>query len=148
MSTKQYTIGRGEECQIHLQDHTQRVSRRHATLKVNGRGKMFIADHSSNGTFVNGVKIASNVDYPVKRGDTVSFSNAVELDWTLVPKQRSKLLIGSLIAIVLIAAGIFLFYLLSSKCTPEQERELTLPADSLNAPGVAALRYESYNNFN
>jgi hypothetical protein len=143
MSTKQYTIGRGDECRIRLQDQTQRVSRRHATLKVNSRGKMFIADHSSNGTFVNGVKIASNVDYPVKRGDTVSFANAAELNWALVPKRRSRLLI-LLIAVVLVAAGIFLFYLLKGDCVPEQEEELTLPADSLNTPNTVALNDKTY----
>jgi pSer/pThr/pTyr-binding forkhead associated (FHA) protein len=136
---KQYTIGRGDECQIHLQDNTQRVSRRHATLKVDGKGKMFIADHSVNGTFVNGVKIASDVDFPVKRGDSISFANATELNWTLVPKTRNRLLIYSLIAVVVIAAGIFLFYLLIHKCASEQKEELTHPTDSLNVSNVTAL---------
>jgi pSer/pThr/pTyr-binding forkhead associated (FHA) protein len=131
MSVKQYTIGRGDECQILIQDNTQRVSRSHATLKVSGYGKMFIADHSSNGTFVNGVKIASNIDFPVKRGDTISFANAVELNWKLIPKTRNKLLLYSLIAVGVIAVGAFIFYLSSNRCMPGQEEEIALPPDSL-----------------
>jgi pSer/pThr/pTyr-binding forkhead associated (FHA) protein len=149
MSVKQYTIGRDDECLIRIQDNTQRVSRSHATLKVSGNGKMFIADHSSNGTFVNGVKIASNIDFPVKRGDTISFANTVELNWKLIPKTRNKLLLYSLIAVVIIAAGAFIFYLSSNRCIPKQEEEITLPSDSLEyAKHDSVDQDNKYNNFN
>jgi hypothetical protein len=131
MSAKQYTIGRGDECLIRLQDNTQRVSRNHATLKVSGKGKMFIVDSSSNGTFVNGVKIASGIDFPVRRGDTVSFANAAELDWKLIPGTGNRLLLYSLAAVIVIAAGALVFYLpADNKCPPVQEEDTIHCPDS------------------
>ncbi|MDR1357301.1 MAG: FHA domain-containing protein [Tannerellaceae bacterium] len=131
MATKLYTIGRDEDCFIRIQDNGQRVSRRHATLKITGNGKMFIADHSSNGTFVNGMRIASDVDFPVKRKDVVSFANEIELDWKLIPGRRKKLIIYSAAAVVLIA-GVAVFLLWNNGCLHcAPDRELA-PADSLN----------------
>ena len=108
---QQFLIGRGDNCQIRIHDATQRVSRTHATIKIMDNGKMFITDHSSNGTFVNGIKISQNVDFPVKRGDSVSFANTAELNWALIPKRKNTLLIYSVIAvlvIVLLAGGYFI----------------------------------------
>ncbi len=49
-------IGRGEEADIPLLE--QRVSRKHAVIKVDPQGTVIIEDQgSSNGTFVNGVKV-------------------------------------------------------------------------------------------
>ena len=89
---KQYSIGRSDDSQIKIQDNSQKVSRNHATLKVLDNGKIFITDHSSNGTFVNGVKISQSVDYPVKRGDSISFAHVAELNWDLIPRTANKLI--------------------------------------------------------
>lgn len=104
MAIQQYSIGRGDECRIRIQDSSQRVSRNHATLKVLDNGKMFITDHSSNGTFVNGIKISPNVDFPVKRADSISLANVTELNWALIPKKSNKILLYSIIAVVVLAA--------------------------------------------
>lgn len=47
------------------------VSRYHATFKEMKNGKWFIQDHSKNGTFINGNKIPSNQDVPVKASDSI-----------------------------------------------------------------------------
>ncbi len=76
----EYTLGRVAEGQPILPDvdlspydaYTQGVSRLHASLKVTNQ-RVFIIDlGSSNGTRVNGQKIAPNVDYPINHGDLVS----------------------------------------------------------------------------
>jgi pSer/pThr/pTyr-binding forkhead associated (FHA) protein len=115
MAIRQYTIGRDEDCRVSIRDEGNRISRRHATLKVMGHGKMFIIDHSSNGTFVNGMRIASDVDFPVRRKDIVSFANEVELNWKLIPGRRSRLILYALIAVVLAGAGVLAFCLWGDK---------------------------------
>lgn len=53
-----YVIGRGNGASIHLDD--QEVSATHARLDINGAGSVMITDlASSNGTFVNGVRITT-----------------------------------------------------------------------------------------
>ena len=47
------------------------VSRFHATLKIDKRGRAFIEDHSLNGTTVNGQKIMAHQNVRVKRNDAV-----------------------------------------------------------------------------
>lgn len=47
------------------------VSRFHATFKKMKDGKWYIQDHSTNGTTVNGQKIASDRDVLLKRGDEI-----------------------------------------------------------------------------
>lgn len=56
--------------QIRVQGST--VSRLHATLKIDKKGRAFIEDHSMNGTTINGKKITSHQDYRVKRKDNVT----------------------------------------------------------------------------
>lgn len=106
MAMQQYSIGRGDDCRIRIADNSQRVSRNHATLKVMDNGKIFITDHSSNGTYVNGIKISTNVDFPIKRGDSVSFANVSELNWEVIPKRTNKAILYSIIAVAIIAIGI------------------------------------------
>lgn len=47
------------------------VSRFHATLKIDKRGRAYIEDHSMNGTTVNGKRITSHQNIRVKRNDDV-----------------------------------------------------------------------------
>ncbi|MDR3262370.1 MAG: FHA domain-containing protein, partial [Tannerella sp.] len=108
MNKQEYRIGRDSTCQICIPDtpQTQKASRLHAILKVMGNGKIFITDCSSNGTSVNGVKIASNIDYPVKRGDTISFANVTELNWESIPKSSHKTLLCLVAAALVLGAGL------------------------------------------
>ena len=81
---KTYTIGRDPSCRIPINDI--RISRQHAILRVYTFGKMEIVDLGKNGTWVNGVKLRPNIPFPVKRKDVVNLGNAVQLDWSYVPK--------------------------------------------------------------
>lgn len=129
MVMQQYSIGRGDDCRIRIHDNSQRVSRNHATLKVMDNGKIFITDHSSNGTYVNGIKISQNVDFPVKRGDSVSFANTAELNWDLIPRKPNKVLLYLMIALVVIAIGVAGGYLWKEKKqrTPSTPTEALVP---------------------
>lgn len=76
----EFSLGRNAEGQAQLPDidlspyeaYGQGVSRLHAVLKI-ARQRCTIADlGSSNGTRVNGQKIAPHVDYPLNHGDVVA----------------------------------------------------------------------------
>lgn len=102
---KIYTIGREEGCDIVIPDSSDVISRLHATIRIDSENKIYITDQSRNGTYVNGIKISSNVEVPVSRKDVISFAHIVDFNWSLIPKQRSKYLkwaivISSFIVIV------------------------------------------------
>lgn len=103
---KSYSIGREETCNIIVNDPTQMVSRRHATLNVDGR-KMTIVDSSSNGTYINGIRIQSGSPVPVTRKDVVSFAQVAELDWKCIPDESGRKLGYALaiVAVLLLVGG-------------------------------------------
>lgn len=105
---KSYSIGRDAGCDIVLNDNTDVISRRHAVLTVASSGKMTITDLSTNGTYINGQRISSNVAVPVTRKDSVSFAHVSTLDWNIIPKSNQWLryVIAGLAAAAVIAAGI------------------------------------------
>lgn len=109
---KSYSIGREETCNIIVNDPTQMVSRMHATLNVDG-GKMTIVDNSTNGTYINGIRIQKGAPVPVSRKDVVSFAQAAELDWNCVPRSDGKLLytILAVLLCVLLAGGLSWYFL-------------------------------------
>ena len=109
---KIYTIGRDGGCDIVIPDNTDVISRLHATIRVESNNKIYLTDQSRNGTYINGMKMSSNVEIPVSRKDVVSLANIYDLDWSLVPKQKSKtkiLLVTALLVALL--AGIAYFFL-------------------------------------
>ena len=101
---KTYSIGRDLNCDIVINDSTDVISRRHALLNVTSSGKMTIIDQSSNGTYVNGIRITQNVPVPVTRKDIISLAHVVKLDWNQIPKSElcMKYAIGAVAAIVVI----------------------------------------------
>lgn len=105
-----YTIGRDEGCDIVITDSTDVVSRLHATIRVESRDKIFLIDQSRNGTYVNGMKMSSNVEIPVSRDDVVSFAHVYNLDWSLVPMPKNNTLKIILILFVFIALTAGLTY--------------------------------------
>ncbi len=131
---KVYSIGRDLGCDIIINDNTDVISRRHATLTVLPSGKMTITDLSHNGTYVNGIRINQNVPVPVSRNDTVSFAHVAQLDWHQIPDTRNTVLRYVLIgvaAILLIGAAIWGFSSLSSEPTPvEPTTNTTVAVDS------------------
>jgi serine protease Do len=80
-----YSIGSATDNRIIISDPGNHVSRYHAILKLKWDGKYYIYDQSTNGIYVNGVKIKSKVDYPVSTTDKISLSNSYQLDWNRVP---------------------------------------------------------------
>lgn len=107
---KVYSIGREMGCDIVINDSTDVISRRHATLNVYPSGKMTIVDMSQNGTYVNGIKISQNVPVPVTRKDNISFAHIARLDWSRIPDTRAKIIryaaLG-IIAILLVIGGVW-----------------------------------------
>ena len=101
---KTYSIGRDLNCDIVINDSTDVISRRHALLSIAPSGKMTIIDQSSNGTYVNGIRITQNVPVPVTRKDIVSLAHVAKLDWRQVPKSNQwiKYVIGTVAAAVVI----------------------------------------------
>lgn len=80
-----YSIGTASDNRIVISDSTNHVSRHHAVLKLKHDGKYYIYDQSTNGTYVNGVKIKFKVDFPVALTDTISLSNTYRFEWNTVP---------------------------------------------------------------
>ena len=97
---KTVTIGRGEGCDIQI-DHNK-ISRRHAILKVYTFGKMEIVDMGQNGTWVNGVKLRPGVPFPVKRKDVVNFAEVSQLNWSRVPNPMKYVKLGAFVSAFLL----------------------------------------------
>lgn len=64
-----YGVGKNQRNRYTLSGDS--VSRYHATFKEMKNGKWFIQDHSKNGTFINGNRIPSNQDVPIKASDSI-----------------------------------------------------------------------------
>lgn len=104
---KTYSIGRDPNCDIVINDTTDVISRRHALLNVYPSGKMTIMDQSSNGTYVNGIRISQNVSVPVSRKDIVSLAHVAKLDWDRIPKSNQWMIyLGSAVAAIIVIVGI------------------------------------------
>ncbi len=102
---KVYSIGREGGCDIVINDPSDVISRRHAVLNVSPSGKMTIVDQSTNGTYVNGMRINSNVPYPVTRKDSISFAHVARLDWNLIPSSNRILKYAAIGVISLLLIG-------------------------------------------
>lgn len=64
------------------------VSGYHAELIILDSGDVFIVDkQSTNGTVVNGTKLAPNVEVAVKRGDVIMIADS-PLDWSKIPDVK------------------------------------------------------------
>lgn len=64
-----YGVGKSNRNKYRLNGDT--VSRYHATIKEMKNGKWYIQDHSKNGTFINGQRIAPDQDVRIKASDTI-----------------------------------------------------------------------------
>lgn len=99
---KVYSIGREIGCDIIINDNSDVISRRHATLNVSSTGKMTIVDLSHNGTYVNGIRISPNVPFPVTRKDQVSFAHVARLDWNLVKNTNADIIRWTIIGLAIV----------------------------------------------
>jgi pSer/pThr/pTyr-binding forkhead associated (FHA) protein len=62
-------IGRGQGCDVRLPDPS--VSHRHATIRVDGGRHALVDEGSTNGTFVGGVRLATQAPRTLRTGDFV-----------------------------------------------------------------------------
>ena len=84
------------------------VSRYHATIKVGRDNKVYIVDHSKNGTTVDGQKITPNNPYRIKKSSAVVCGGVpVNLKTTPIqwPSEAWKTILGA-VAAVLILFGV------------------------------------------
>lgn len=132
---KVYTIGRDVSCNIVIDDRSDVISRRHATLTVASSGKMTITDLSYNGTYVNGIRISQNVPVPVTRNDNVSFAHIAQLDWNLVPNATATYLryaAFALIGLLVVIGGIAGFNALKGDEPQPPVPAAVVQTDSIN----------------
>lgn len=123
---KTITIGRGEGCDIQIDDY--RISRRHAILKVYTFGKMEIVDMGKNGTWVNGIKLRPGVPFPVKRKDVVNFAEASQLNWNYVYNPTKYLKWASIAIVVLLLLVLGLIMICTNKSSSTDESYQYPPA--------------------
>ena len=137
---KSLSIGRDQECDIILSDNSDLISRRHAVLNIYPSGKMTIIDYGKNGTYVNGVRITSEIPVPVTRKDIISFAHTRQLDWEKVPKlnTRMKYFLFVLVAVVF-ATGAY-FSIDYIKKTTDQ------PISNINVVAADSIKIESAKN--
>lgn len=139
---KIYTIGREEGCDIVIPDNSNVISRLHATIRIESEYKIYITDQSRNGTYVNGMKISSNVEVPVSRKDVISFAHIVDFDWSLIPKQRSKYFKWAIIMVpLIIIVGFVSFYVLTPNKpiyspTPVMENRTKISTDTIKRDSI------------
>lgn len=113
-------IGSNMNNEIVLSEKT--VSRFHATLMYFNNGKVYLEDHSKNGTIVNGEKINYGKQVEVKKGDKTSFGG-VEYDLgSHLPEPKGKILKRILIAIAAAAVIVASIWLLKDCKGISQER--------------------------
>ncbi len=146
---KTYSIGRDLNCDIVINDSTDVISRRHALLNVAPSGKMTIIDQSSNGTYVNGIRITQNVPVPVTRKDIVSLAHVAKLDWNQIPKSNQwvKYLLWGVAAILVVLAVVFGIKALKSE--PESGATTEAPTELNDSTAIKqreAARLDSIKN--
>ena len=130
---KVYSIGREIGCDIIINDNSDVISRRHATLNVTPSGKMTIVDLSHNGTYVNGIRIAQNVPVPVTRKDNVSFAHVARLDWNMIPNTSAVIIrwaVIGVVALLLVIGGVWGLSTLSSSGSSDQQTPAPVAVDS------------------
>ena len=142
---KTYSIGRDLNCDIVINDSTDVISRRHALLNVTSSGKMTIIDQSSNGTYVNGIRITQNVPVPVTRKDIISLAHVVKLDWNQIPKSDlwMKYAIGAVAAIVVIISIVVGLKSHKTDCDNNDNQNTTGIVDSTTIKQKEAARLDS-----
>lgn len=98
--------GIGTNLKNDLQLSGATVSRYHATIKLGRDGKMYIVDHSKNGTTVNGQKITAHNPYRIRRKDAI-VCGGVPVDTSGLPWPTDVLgTILKVAATVIIVCGV------------------------------------------
>ena len=108
MRSKVYTVGRADDCDIIIDDPSNITSGKHAVFRIDKNGNYTITDCSTNGTYVNGIKIEPNVEVPIRRTDKISFAHMVYFNWDLIPnyKKKTLILVLSLVTGIIVLSAI------------------------------------------
>ena len=119
-----YIIGRESNSDIILWN--EESSRCHAQIRIDQKGKLWLMDMSTNGTFLNGMRISPNYEVEVSRKDEILFAGVEPLDWSRIPKQKNKLLwiILPISIVVLVAIAVVLYCVLIPNGNTESECEV------------------------
>lgn len=99
-----YGIGTSMRNDVQISGNT--VSRYHATLKIDRKGKAFLQDHSKNGSTVNGERLTHGQTRQVKRGDAIVCGGVPVNLSQFIPGNTLSKIIGAAAAIaILIVCG-------------------------------------------
>lgn len=85
------SIGSSKGCNIYID--AEDISKRHALIYVSSTGKMQIVDTSTNGTFINNIRVKPHTMMPVHRKDKVTFANGHQMDWSKIPNPMKRVYI-------------------------------------------------------
>ena len=78
IDAEETTLGRSSENSFPLDDMT--VSRRHAAVRMDARGRVTLTDMgSTNGTFLNGSRVDADCPAPLEEGDRIQLGSGVLL---------------------------------------------------------------------
>lgn len=132
---KRITVGRGNDCDIVIDDNTDKVSRHHLVISVDFMGRMTVSDTSSNGTFLNGNKMLKGTSMPVTRKDTIRLGDVWEFDWNTVrdPYARMRKFAAAAAAmLLLLCAGITVWSLINDSYDKVNASEIPVAAEEDN----------------
>lgn len=148
-SSYKAVVGIGTNANNDIQISGATVSRYHATVKVGRDGKVYLIDHSKNGTMVNGVRIPSNQAVQIKKSDSVvcggvpvNLATNHNIQWPSVAWKK-------IAAVVAVVAVIGLISMLINR--PTQAPISNNPDPILDSPGPVSLTYtdqELYDKYN
>jgi len=121
-----YGIGSHFNNDIQISGNT--VSRYHATIKVGRDNKVYIVDHSKNGTTVDGRKIAANVPTRIKKSSAVVCGGvpvnlkAAPIQW---PSEAWKAVVGiAAVCIILAGVGVGIWAFINGRSKTYTDTEL------------------------
>lgn len=124
-------IGRHKKSDVRLPDPT--VSQRHASIRRRGAGYVVVDEHSSNGTFVNHIRLATGASHALADGDLITIGREV-LSLRFAPDGAASALSTQDLALALVqgsllADGADTTLRLSISEGPDRGRELVLDGD-------------------
>jgi len=133
---RKVVIGRGHDCDVTIEDTTDVVSRRQAAIAFDLLGRMTIYDLSTNGTFVNGIRVPKPAGVPLKRTDHVNFGTVYEFDLSRVkdPYSGLRILLSSIFAFIVIGLGVLAYYATLPAAAPAAADPV--PADTVKVENV------------
>lgn len=79
---REATIGRSSSCDITVSATNTSASRNHATISKDN-GRYFYCDHSSNGSYINGIKV-HNSTVEVHQGDRIEVAGGESISWSRI----------------------------------------------------------------